>query len=206
MLTTKILPSLMQNTKIWKSQCAKRISETSGSCLFPNVVTNSPQKLNNLCIMHFTLVWALGVCLLAHTGQRSELGKSKHQTSFYKHVLPHLQSIIPLCLWLKQTGWALGTWEAGCGNHPFHFTRTWFSSQEQKRVVSLHLCFSVSGEVRNNSTFLPNLVLASSWEKNESQLCSCGGSISWEAMQLLLTLAWPQLTQMILHSPVFRKP
>lgn len=32
-------------------------------------------------------------------------------------------------------------------------TGAWFSSQEQKRVVSLQLCIDLSGGVRNNSTF-----------------------------------------------------
>lgn len=32
---------------------------------------------------------------------------------------------------------------------------------------ALHVCFNLSGEVRNNSTILPNLVLASSWEKKK---------------------------------------
>lgn len=172
MNTTKVLPCLMQNTEIWKPQCARRIGEISGSCLFPNVVTKSPQKSSHSRTMHFTLVWALWACLLTHAGQRAELGDHSHQTYFF------LQARASPCAkyysfrflteakrlgsrdWVSFGGQAVWT-------NPFAVTGTYCSSPEQGRVVPLHLCLGLGGKVGSNSTSSPNLVLASSWEKEK---------------------------------------
>ena len=60
------------------------------------------------------------------------------------------------------------------GTIPFAFTGTCCSSQELGRMVPLHLCFDLTGEVGNNSTFSPNLVLAASWEEKRESAVQLG--------------------------------
>lgn len=207
--TTKILPCLMQDPEIWESQCAKRIGEISGSCLFPNVVLSLHRNWVTalLCILPWFEHWDCA-CWPTLGRVLSWATASIRHTSFYRLVLPHLQSIIPLGLWLKQRGWAPGAgsllggrlWEpsfsAEHGSPP--------RSRGERYSCTCALAWVERWEITalfHQSSCLPPL----GRKRNESELCSWGGNISWEAMLLLLTLVRHQLTQAILCSPGFRK-
>lgn len=158
----------LSDAKYWnlKATMCQRIGEISGSCL---LVTKSPQKSSHSCTTHFALVWALRVCLLTHAGQGAELGHHSHQTYVFLQTCTSPRAkyysfrFMTEAKRLGSRDWVSFGRQAVWTN-PFAATGTYCSSPEQGRVVPLQLCF---GKVGSNSTSSPNLVLASSWEKEK---------------------------------------
>ena len=88
----------------------------------------------------------------------------------------------PICkvLFLWVCGWSKGAgpqglgllWEAGCRNHPFHFHWNVLllpAAGESGTTASM-----LWPQWGTNTTFSPNLVLASSWEKEKWASCAAG--------------------------------